>query len=145
MAEPPPSRPESQVIGLDHVQLAMPPGGEPQAREFYGRLLGLREVQKPAPLADRGGCWFAGPGVHVHLGVEGEFRPARKGHPALLVADLAALSDRLTAAGIQVVADEVDIGVSRFYAVDPFGNRIELVAAADAGFTDRQRPLADVD
>ncbi|MDQ3688980.1 MAG: glyoxalase [Chloroflexota bacterium] len=136
-------RPEPQVIGLDHVQLAMPPGGEPQAREFYGDLLGLHEVEKPAQLADRGGCWFAGPAVHVHLGVEGEFRPARKAHPAFIVADLPAVSGRLTAAGIKVVIDDVDIGVSRCYVADPFGNRIELVAAEDGGFTDRQRPIAN--
>jgi len=143
MAERSASRSEPNVIGLDHVQLAMPPGGEPQAREFYGGLLGLREVEKPAPLADRGGCWFAGPAVHVHLGVEDEFRPARRAHPAFLVANMSAVSGRLTDAGIQVVTDDVDIGVSRCYVADPFGNRIELVAAEDGGFTDRQRPIAN--
>lgn len=144
MAEPSPSRSRSHVIGLDHMQLAMPPGGESRAREFYGGLLGLAEVEKPTALAARGGCWFAGSGVHVHLRVESEFRPARKAHPAFLVADLPAFSDHLAAAGVQVVIDDVDIGVSRCYVADPFGNRIELVAAADARFTDRQPPLSDV-
>lgn len=144
MAERPPSQPEPQVIGLDHVQLAMPPGGEARAREFYGRLLGLREVEKPAPLAARGGCWFAGPRMHVHLGVEAEFRPAHKAHPAFLVADLTAVADRLASAGVKVASDDADIGVSRCYVADPFGNRIELVAAFDAGFTERQPPIFDV-
>lgn len=143
MAERSAFAPEPHVIGLDHVQLAMPPGGESQAREFYGHLLGLSEVEKPAPLADRDGCWFIGRTVHVHLGVEDEFRPARKAHPAFLVADLPAVSDRLTAARVQVVTDDVDIGVSRCYVADPFGNRIELVAAADGGFTDRQPLISD--
>jgi hypothetical protein len=80
-----------------------------------------------------------GPAVHVHIGVEDEFRPARKAHPAFIVANLAAFIDRLAAAGIQVVIDDADIGVSRCYAADPFDNRIELVAAADAGFTERSR------
>lgn len=133
---------EAQVVGLDHVQLAMPPGGEGQAREFYGRLLGLSEVAKPAPLTDRGGCWFAGPAVHVHIGVEEDFLPARKAHPAFIVANLAALADRLAVAGIQVAVDDADIAVSRCYVADPFGNRIELVAAADAGFTERQPPIS---
>lgn len=135
----------AHVVGLDHVQLAMPAGGEPQAREFYGGLLGLTEVEKPAPLGGRGGCWFAGPGrVHVHLGVEMEFRPSRKAHLAFLVADLTALCERLDAADVEVVTDDVDIGVERCYAADPFGNRIELVAAKDGGFTERQRPRPDV-
>jgi len=132
------------VIGLDHVQLAMPQGGEPQAREFYGRLLGLSEVEKPAPLADRGGCWFIGPAVHIHLGVETDFRPALKAHPAFLVTDLSALSDRLSDAGVRVTRDDGALGVNRCYVADPFGNRIELVAAEDGGFTERQRPIADV-
>lgn len=144
MAERSAFREEPQVLSLDHVQLAMPPGGESHAREFYGRLLGLREVEKPASLADRGGCWFAGPAVHVHLGVEDEFRPARKAHPALLVADVGAVAARLAAAGVQVVSDDANFGVTRCYVADPFGNRIELVAAADGGFTDRQRPTTDV-
>ena len=75
------------VVGIEHVQLAMPPGGEGAAREFYSGLLGLPERTKPSALAARGGCWFEAPGVKVHLGVEADFRPAQKAHPALLVDD----------------------------------------------------------
>lgn len=136
--------PAAHVVGLDHVQLAMPEGGEPLAREFYGGLLGLTEVDKPIPLSGRGGCWFAGAGgLHVHLGVEVEFRPSRKAHPAFLVDDLAALCGWIHAAGMEIVTDDEDIGVERCYVADPFGNRIELVAAKDGGFTERQRPSND--
>ena len=136
--------PVAHVVGLDHVQLAMPEDGEPQAREFYGGLLGLTEVDKPIPLSGRGGCWFAGPGgVHVHLGVEADFRPSRKAHPAFLVADLVAFGERLRAAGVEIVTDDADLGVERCYVADAFGNRIELVAAEDGGFTERQRPSTD--
>ncbi len=83
-----------EVVGLDHVQLAMPPGQEDLARRFYAGVLGLTEVPKPAALAGRGGCWFVGPSIHLHLGVEAEFRPATKAHPALLVADISALGTR---------------------------------------------------
>lgn len=123
------------IVGLDHVQLAMPAGGEEAARAFYAGLLGLTEVAKPAPLAGRGGCWFTGGGVSIHLGAEADFAPARRAHPALIVSDLAALRSRLEAAGVAPRDDDVDIGVRRFYATDPFGNRLELVDARDAGFT----------
>jgi catechol 2,3-dioxygenase-like lactoylglutathione lyase family enzyme len=126
----------AEVVGLDHVQLAMPAGGEGTARAFYGGLLGLREVPKPAALAVRGGCWFVGRGVALHLGVEADFRPASKAHPALLVDDLLGLRGALEAAGVSVVDDDAAIGVRRFHAFDPFGNRLELVDAADGGFTD---------
>lgn len=134
-----PDSPDSSLLlGLDHVQLAMPPGGEPQARAFYGSVLGLTEVGKPAALAGRGGCWFVGPGgLHLHLGVEDDFRPARKAHPAFVVTDLAALRERLAVSGVAVVEDGVDIGVERCYVADPFGNRIELVGRDGAGFTHR--------
>jgi catechol 2,3-dioxygenase-like lactoylglutathione lyase family enzyme len=132
------SQPDSHIVGIDHVQLAMPAGGEPRARAFYGDLLGLDEVEKPPRLAPRGGCWFAGPGgAHVHLGVEEGFRPARKAHPAFLVADLAALCERLRAAGVDVMTDDIDIGVERCYVADPFGNRLELVSGDSGGFTER--------
>lgn len=134
------------IVGLDHVQLAMPAGGEEAARAFYGRLLGLTEVPKPAALAGRGGCWFVGPrsapgqpGAAVHLGVEGDFRPARKAHVALLVDDLDGLRATLERAGAQIVEDDARIGVRRFHAFDPFGNRLELVDSRDAGFTERAR------
>lgn len=115
------------IIGLDHVQLAMPAGGEDEARGFYSGLLGFEEIAKPANLARRGGAWFAAGGARVHLGVEPEFRPARKAHPALLVDALGALVERLEAAGLTVVRDEPLDGYERVYVADPFGNRIELM------------------
>jgi catechol 2,3-dioxygenase-like lactoylglutathione lyase family enzyme len=113
------------IVGIDHVQLAMPAGGEPAAREFYAGLLGVPEVPKPAPLAARGGAWFESDAVKIHLGVEADFRPARKAHPALLVRDLAGVARRLRAAGVDVVDD----GPRRVYVSDPFGNRLELIDA----------------
>jgi catechol 2,3-dioxygenase-like lactoylglutathione lyase family enzyme len=117
-----------RVLGLHHVQLAIPPGGEEAARGFYGGLLGLDEVPKPAALRDRGGCWFRGSGVELHLGVEEPFVPARKAHPALLVDDLDTLRRRLEDAGHDVATDVQLEGFRRFHAADPFGNRIELLA-----------------
>jgi catechol 2,3-dioxygenase-like lactoylglutathione lyase family enzyme len=118
-----------QILGLDHIQLAMPPGGEAEARLFYGEILGLVEVSKPAPLALRGGCWFEGQRIVVHLGVEPDFVPARKAHPAFQVADLAEARRVLEAAGSPVIADDTLPQVRRFYTADPFGNRIELIQA----------------
>jgi catechol 2,3-dioxygenase-like lactoylglutathione lyase family enzyme len=115
------------VLALDHVQLAMPEGGEDEARRFYSALLGFDEVPKPANLAPRGGVWFERGGVRLHLGVEADFRPARKAHPALLVSSLAALVGRLTAAGHAASAAEPLAGYERVYVSDPFGNRIELM------------------
>jgi catechol 2,3-dioxygenase-like lactoylglutathione lyase family enzyme len=115
------------ILGLDHVQLAMPPEREGEAVAFYEGLLGLTHVAKPAHLAVRGGCWFETPAVKVHLGVEADFRPARKAHPALLVDDLATLADRLTSAGVEVRAEGGLDGYDQRYVDDPFGNRIELL------------------
>lgn len=115
------------IIALDHVQLAMPTGREAEARAFYQGLLGLPEVPKPPLLAARGGCWFGRGAVQVHLGVEKEFRPARKAHPAFLVDDIAALRRSLEAAGFSLVSDDVLPGYDRFYVDDPFGNRIEIL------------------
>lgn len=120
-----------QITGLDHVQLAMPRGGEDQARAFYGAVLGMAEIAKPAQLAARGGCWFQGGGAQIHLGVEEPFAPARKAHPALLVADLAAARAALAAAGVAATPDESVPGVRRCYVADPFGNRIELIQSGD--------------
>ncbi len=125
----------SLVTGLDHVQISIPPGGEEEARRFYVALLGLREVPMPPALNGRGGLWLVGDGVHLHLGVEAEFRPARKSHIALLVDDLESCREELLAHGVAVIDDDSGLAVGRFYALDPFGNRIELVAAADRGFT----------
>ena len=116
-----------RVRGIDHVQLAMPAGGEDDARAFYDGVLGIPEKPKPPHLAARGGCWFAADGVELGLGVEDGFRPARKAHPALLVDDLAALVRRLGEAGVDVVEDEPLPGYERVYVADPFGNRLELL------------------
>ena len=116
------------VIGIDHVQLAMPAGREDEARAFYARILGIPEVPKPPELAKRGGAWFENGAVKVHLGVEGDFRPARKAHPALLVQDLPGLVLRLRAAGAAVVDDDEPLpGYDRVFTADPFGNRLELM------------------
>ena len=120
----------TSVLTLHHVQLAMPPGGEERARAFYGGVLGLEELPKPPHLAVRGGCWFRLGDRELHLGVEPDFRPARKAHPAFLVAGLAALRRRLEAAGVAVWEDEPLPGYVRCYAADPFGNRLELLEPA---------------
>lgn len=117
------------IVAIDHVQLAMPVGGEDAARQFYAGLLGIPEVPKPIPLVSRGGCWFELGAVRLHLGVEADFRPARKAHPALLVADYAKLTVRLEAAGHPVWPDTELANVTRSFVADPFGNRIELISA----------------
>ncbi|MBV9822881.1 MAG: glyoxalase [Actinobacteria bacterium] len=118
------------ILGLDHVQVAIPAGGEDSARAFYGALLGMAEVLKPAALAVRGGCWFAASSAVLHLGVEEPFSPARKAHPAFLVAELNALFESLTQAGFDCVRADHEIpGVVRFHTFDPFGNRIEFQQA----------------
>ena len=116
-----------RVERLEHVQLAMPAGGEALAREFYSGVLDIPEIPKPPNLAKRGGCWFERGDLKIHLGVESEFRPARKAHPALLVFDLQALVRRLKAAGYDVRDDEPLEGYDRVFVDDPFGNRIELM------------------
>ena len=112
---------------IDHVQLAMPAGEEERARGFYGGLLGMTEVVKPVELAKRGGCWFGSGPVQIHLGVEGDFRPARKAHPALRCFDYDGLVEKLRAAGVGVRDDDGIPGVRRCHIADPFGNRIELI------------------
>lgn len=119
----------ARIVGIEHVQLAMPTGQEDRARAFYAGLLGLPERPKPEALAGRGGCWFEAEGVKLHLGVEAQFTPARKAHPALLIDDLPALIATLLAAGLEVVADDPVDGRERCFASDPFGNRIELMQA----------------
>jgi catechol 2,3-dioxygenase-like lactoylglutathione lyase family enzyme len=114
------------VVGIEHVQLAMPAGREAEAREFYSRLLGIPETAKPPELAKRGGAWFESSSVKIHLGVEADFRPARKAHPALLVRDLRALVARLRESRVDVVEEPLE-GHYRVYVADPFGNRIELL------------------
>jgi catechol 2,3-dioxygenase-like lactoylglutathione lyase family enzyme len=116
---------------LDHVQIAAPPGCEAQARHFYGELLGLPELEKPPPLQPRGGVWFTLAGAQLHIGVEPDFRPARKAHPALRVdgAELEQLARRLSDGGAPVRWDDELPHVRRFFTDDPWGNRLELVGA----------------
>jgi catechol 2,3-dioxygenase-like lactoylglutathione lyase family enzyme len=106
----------------------MPPGEEAAATEFYEGLLGVPRVAKPPHLETRGGCWFESEAVRIHLGVASDFRPAEKAHPALLVDDLASLRVRLVAAGVSIADGQPLPGFGRFYATDPFGNRIELLS-----------------
>ena len=115
------------IVGIDHVQLAMPRGGEERARAFYAGVLGMAEVAKPEHLAASGGCWFESGGAHLHLGVEDDFRRAKKAHPALLVADLAALRARLAARGVAFAEGKPLEGYLRGDIEDCFGNRIELM------------------
>ena len=116
------------VVSFHHVQLAMPTGGEPSARAFYSALLDIPEVSKPALLAGRGGCWFELDELRVHLGVDPDFRPAVKAHTAFLVRNLVGLAVRLEEAGYTIAWDKPLLGQDRFYAGDPFGNRLEFVA-----------------
>ena len=117
----------TQLAGIDHIQLAMPHGGEPHARMFWGEIMELDEIAKPAHLAVNGGCWFEGGGVAIHCGVEDGFLPARRAHPALLVKDLRALIARLELAGIPFKQGKELDGFIRGDIADPFGNRIELM------------------
>ena len=116
-----------RVVAIDHVQLAMPAGAEDVARRFYAELLGLEEQPKPSALAARGGCWFTNGDVTVHLGVEHDFHPARKAHPALRVDGYEVLCAVLDRGGHRVRPDDEIPGVRRGYVDDPFGNRIELI------------------
>ena len=126
-----PTAESGDIVGLDHVQLAAPSGCEPSARRFFGELLGLSELPKPETLRGRGGVWFKVGAHELHIGVQEPFAPASKAHPALRVAPsrLDALAERLSAAGEKVAWDESIAGSRRFFTEDPWGNRIELVAA----------------
>ncbi|MGC0051615.1 VOC family protein [Brucella pituitosa] len=116
-----------RIIQLDHIQLAMPKGEEEKARAFYEGLLGVPEVSKPQNLAARGGCWFERGSLKIHLGIDPDFIPARKAHPAFIVEELAELTETLIKAGVSVVEDEPLVGYARRYVSAPFGNRIELM------------------
>jgi len=119
------------IIRPDHIQLSMPFGGESKAREFWNGLQGLTEEVKPEPLASRGGCWFRLGDLIVHIGVEKDFFPQKKAHPAFCVDDLDGLVIRLAAADCSIVWDEALSNRRRFYTEDPFGNRIEFIANRD--------------
>lgn len=118
---------------IHHVQLSCPPGSEGTLRAFYGGVLGLDEIAKPPVLAARGGCWFRGPGFELHLGVEADFRPARKAHPGLLVSDLDGWAARLASAGYPTEYDTGFPGMRRFYTHDPHGNRLEFLEPVTRG------------
>lgn len=115
------------LLALDHVQLAAPPGSEDALRAYYSGVLGMTEVPKPPALAARGGCWFAAGSVQLHLGIEEDFRPARKAHPGLRVTGITAYAERLVAHGAEVVWDDKLPGHRRFYSEDPAGNRLEFL------------------
>lgn len=117
------------ILGIDHVQLPIPPGGEDEARRFYGDVLGLREVPKPEDMRARGGLWFQAGPVQLHLGVEPGMRASAKAHPALIVRELAPWVRALQAAGCEWTAAQDMPGVARGHTRDPFGNRIELMQA----------------
>ena len=121
----------SGVVALDHVLLAIPAGSEDLCRSFYTDLLGFAEIEKPAGLAARAGAWFTAGGAEVHIGVDPDFRPAKKAHPALRVADLDGLAARLAGAGRPVRWDDAIAGRRRCFTEDPVGNRIEIIAADD--------------
>jgi DNA-binding transcriptional MerR regulator/catechol 2,3-dioxygenase-like lactoylglutathione lyase family enzyme len=119
--------PAFELLPMHHVQLAIPRGGEDECRAFWRDVLGMRELEKPPVLAARGGCWFRGGGLEVHLGVEEPFAPAKKAHPGLLVVGLTEVAAALEGAGHSVTWDDDFPGHDRFYAADPFGNRLEFL------------------
>ena len=114
------------VTDFDHVQIAAPQGCEAEARHFFGTVLGLQELEKPEPLRARGGCWFSVGTRQLHVGVEKEFRPAAKAHPAFAVTDIDATFSALQQANVSCAWDDALGGVRRFYAADPWGNRLEF-------------------
>ena len=124
----PPNKSKMKILSIDHIQLAIPAGEEEKARAFFVDLLGFTEILKPPELAKRGGAWFQSGNVQLHLGVEADFRPARKAHPAFLVEDLNALLTRVLNAGYETDTSQPPLdGYKRAHIFDPFGNRIELM------------------
>ncbi len=115
------------VVRIDHIQIAAPVGCEEAAREFYGSILGMNEIEKPPLLRARGGCWFQCGDRQVHIGVERDFRPAKKAHPAFAVTGFDELREKLASHGVTAVEDESLPGTRRFYAEDPWGNRLEFI------------------
>ena len=127
-----------RFLGLHHVQIGIPPGGEDAARRFYGIALGLEEIPKPPHLAVRGGLWFRAGAQEIHLGIERDLRALERAHPALLVEGLDALRKRLVGSGAEPYDDLPLAGFRRFYVKDPFGNRLELLEAEPTGNADRR-------
>jgi catechol 2,3-dioxygenase-like lactoylglutathione lyase family enzyme len=119
-----------QIVRIDHIQIAAPEGCEADAREFYGGLLGMREIEKPESLRARGGCWFECGAQQLHIGVEKDFRPDKKAHPAFAASDLDELRRALLARGSKVTDDTSIPGVRRFHTEDPWGNRLEFVESS---------------
>lgn len=115
------------IQGIDHVQVAAPLGCEEKAREFYGEIIGLQEIEKPAELKKRGGCWFKCGNQEIHIGVERNFTPAKKAHPAFYVKHIKEFQEVLRKKGVSVIEDTARPDVTRFYVFDPFGNRIEFM------------------
>ena len=129
------------ILTLDHLQMAIPAGGEDQARAFYGDLLGMTEIPRPDAILARGGVWFRSGGLALHLGVDPGFVPAFVAHPGLWVGGYAVLIARLVAAGADVTPDSKVPGVTRAFVLDPFGNRLELID--DASGSPGQGMLAE--
>jgi catechol 2,3-dioxygenase-like lactoylglutathione lyase family enzyme len=121
----------SRVAHIDHIQIAAPAGCEAAARDFYGSILGLTEMEKPPALRARGGCWFECGSQQLHIGVERDFKAARKAHPAFAMPDLDGLRDLLTGRGVRISEDDNLPGARRFYAEDPWGNRLEFVQVSE--------------
>ncbi len=116
------------ILSIDHVQIAMPPGEEDKARAFYIDILGFVEIPKPAELAKRGGAWFRSQNVQLHIGVETDFKPVRKAHPAFIVSDIDSLIAKVQSAGYEIDTSQPSLdGYKRAHVFDPFGNRIELM------------------
>ncbi|ADP82755.1 VOC family protein [Pseudofrankia inefficax] len=132
--------PSGGVTGLHHIQLAVPAGVEDACRAFWVGLVGLTEVPKPAPMAARGGAWFRGPGFELHVGVTADFTPATKAHPAILVDDIDAFAERLTAAGVPLDWAHDFPGHRHCYVADPVGNRIEFLMPGPAAEAAPDRP-----
>lgn len=114
-------------IAIDHVQLAAPRGSEQTAKKFYAEILGFTEIEKPAELKKRGGCWFQNGKIQIHIGIEEPFLPAKKAHPAFEVRNLESLKERFTHYQMKWTEDGKLPGAARIYATDPFGNRLEFL------------------
>jgi catechol 2,3-dioxygenase-like lactoylglutathione lyase family enzyme len=125
-----------RIAQLDHLQIAAPEGCEAAARDFYGNLLGLREIEKPESLRARGGCWFVCGSQQLHIGVEKDFRPAKKAHPAFAASNLNDLRQALLARGAKVTDDASIPGVRRFHTEDPWGNRLEFLESSPQSHSD---------
>lgn len=120
-----------EFISIDHIQLAAPPASEEAAREFFGEVLGLEELPKPEELAKRGGVWFLMGDKQIHIGIQKDFVPAKKAHPAFEIKNLGHLKSRIEDYDIETIDDEALEGADRFYVHDPFGNRLEFLEWRD--------------